>query len=593
MKIALRLLILVSIVALVIVIPTTWVALANQEIGGNPYNANLLVSGLNTGQLDPGEEYWYAYSRLDLGDMAYNSLILSLNFEAEGRAVANRVNFQVLTFAQVEAWLKDSSTVESLGLGTAATADFDANTGERFWSGTVAPNEVYYVRIFNLSPSPVQFRLTALGQNNPQLDTFMNIDTGVSVAESAVLPAAANLPELAAVPEAQPQAIPVQPYDSAGPMDTAWLLVAEAIDSMPPQEAAAWLMSAARMGWLPSSGGAAVPVNPDEGNPIVEVDDGNNSDIAPVAAETEVAEIPPAAPIDPNAGHNIYPNQPLDLVEGPNTGRMAPNTERWYTFTPGKVDDQLIENYSLTMFFTPGEPNLARDVTFEMFTGAQYQIWERGTPDDMQNFGAGSWVSRDTDYNTGERLWHGTVVDGDKYFVKLVNNTDQWVDYHLITGDIINTEMGPRTAPPVIAPATASASPGASIAEPLPIGMGHTTGKLDAGTEIWYRFERKSYATTAFEFRDYRIELAHTPGAGYVRNHVNFDIFPYQMQHIWQRGDTDQIQNLGAGSLKYDEDTNSHVWIWDGNLVSNTVYFIRVRNGSVEPIDYDLLVQGW
>ena len=64
-------------------------------VGNSPYAADLLVSGLNNGSLDPGQEYWYAYSRMDLGDPNYNSVILSLNFEADGVAVANRVNFQV------------------------------------------------------------------------------------------------------------------------------------------------------------------------------------------------------------------------------------------------------------------------------------------------------------------------------------------------------------------------------------------------------------------------------------------------------------------------------------------------------------------
>ena len=57
-------------------------------VGNSPYAADLLVSGLNNGSLDPGQEYWYAYSRMDLGDPNYNSVIFSLNFEADGVAVA-------------------------------------------------------------------------------------------------------------------------------------------------------------------------------------------------------------------------------------------------------------------------------------------------------------------------------------------------------------------------------------------------------------------------------------------------------------------------------------------------------------------------
>ncbi|NJN96058.1 MAG: hypothetical protein HC875_19115, partial [Anaerolineales bacterium] len=203
-------------------------AWAGQTVGGSPYAADLLVSGLNTGTLDPGQEYWYAYSRLDLGDPGYNSIVLSLNFEAEGRAIASRVNFQVFNFEQVDAWLADSSgPLDSLGLGAPASADFDAITGERLWAGPVAPTEVYYVRIFNLSPSPVRFRLTAIGQKSAQMDSFMAVDKLIvpDNNEAPVIPAAVNVPadpapglalaELVPMPPAHLPVLPLQPDDTS------------------------------------------------------------------------------------------------------------------------------------------------------------------------------------------------------------------------------------------------------------------------------------------------------------------------------------------------------------------------------------------
>ena len=627
MKITLKTALLIALILIVTAIPV-W---AGQGVGSSPYTSDLLVSGLNTGKLSPGQEYWYAFSRLDLGDQAYNSVILSLNFEAEGRAVASRVNFQIFNFEQVDAWLRDSSgPVDNLGLGTPASADFDVNTGERFWAGPVETNEVYYVRIFNLSPSPVQFRLTALGQKNTQIEQFLAVGN-LGDADQQAIPAAVNIkPEMAApvknsldaeatilsemvlpgrapfvaAPAAVPQRsssalqrsssasqrslkveLPVQPDDS--PASTSWLLAAQAIDGLPPPEAAAWLMSAATLGWLPlgNSSPALVPTDPNQGVPIVST--GNDDDDGPDAAQV------PAPPPDPTLGDNIYPNQPLRLLDGTNVGRLSPKSEHWYTFTAGTVDDKIIENFSLTMFFTPGEPNLARNVIFEMFTADQYHIWERGTPKDMEHFGAGSWVSRDGDYNTGERLWHGTVVDGGKYFVKISNDTSKWVDYYLITGDIYNAELGSGPDRKKVTARVVETTPtGKDIGSPLPIGKGSQTGRLAAGTELWFQFEHKNPSPDGFEFDPYLIELFHTPGAGYVTNHVNFEIYPYQEQHIWRRGDTDQIKPLGVGSdLAYNKVTDTHTWVWDGHLVSNTIYFIRLRNGSVSPIDYDLLIR--
>jgi hypothetical protein len=591
---ALRALALVMVLLLAGIAIPVWAY--QGSLGSSPYAANLLISGLNTGTLDPGQEYWYAYSRVDLGDPDYNSIILSLNFEAQGNAVASRVNFQVFTFNQVEAWLKDNSgPIDNLGLGTPASADFDVNTGERLWAGSVATNEVYYVRIFNLSPSPVRFRLTALGQKNRVAEGFMNAQAS-GMSETTVIPAAVNIPgRTSETGSISPSAaLPIQPLDDS-PAATSWLLAAQAIQGLPPQEAAAWLMSAARLGWLPGAGGgigqeaSTVPVNPNAAAPLV-ADDGDEDD-QPGATAAVPAEPRP----DPYLGESIYPNRPLTLLDSPNTGRLAPKSEHWYTFTPGKVDGKLIENFSLTMFFTPGEPNLARHVTFEMFTGSQYQIWMRGTPQDMEHFGAGSWVSRDGDYITGERLWHGTVVDGDQYFVKISNDTNKWIDYHLVPGDIINIEMdGPAKEIKAVASevASAEAPTGRDIGSPLPFYKNRATGKLPAGQDLWFSFRTPNTNRAGFDFLPYLVELSHRPGIGSVANGVNVEIYPFQDQHIWRRGDTDQIRPLGVGSYTtYNEAGDMHTWVWDGHLVSNTIYFIRIKNVSPQEIDYDLVMK--
>jgi hypothetical protein len=588
MKITIRTLVLAAVLLIATVIP----AWAGQGVGSSPYAADLLVSGLNTGKLNPGQEYWYAYSRVDLGDPAYNSIILSLNFEAEGRAVASRVNFQVFNFAQVDAWLKDNSgPIDSLGLGVPASADFDVNTGERFWAGSAAPNEVYYVRVFNISPSPVQYRLTALGQKSASFEDFT---TPASAHEPQVIPAAISMPSDTTTPAefvtpstsplaTMVDALPIQP-DDGSPISTSWLLVAQAINGLPPHEAAAWLMSAASLGWLPGGdiSPALIPINPNTNVSRV-TDGGERSNEADVIVTT---------PPDPTQGYSIYPNQPVQLLWGPNTGRLAPRAEHWYTFTPGKIDNERFEDMSLTIFFTPGEPNIASYVIFEMFTGSQYHIWERGTPDDMEHFGVGSWVSRDGDYNTGERLWRGPVIDGDQYFVKLTNGSDEWIDYHLIPDDIINIEMGPKPASDGPLQPVELTPTGKDIGSPLPISVGHTRDKLAAGEDIWFQFEYQIDNPDKFEFHPYLIELNHTPGAGHITNHVNVEIYPFQEQHLWRRGDTDKIVPLGVGSdLRYNKATDTHTWVWDGHLVSNTIYFIRVRNESIQDIDYDLFIK--
>jgi hypothetical protein len=214
----------------------------------------------------------------------------------------------------------------------------------------------------------------------------------------------------------------------------------------------------------------------------------------------------------------------------------------------------------------------------------------------MEYFGVGSWVSRDGDYNTGERLWRGPAITGDQYFVRVLNDTDLWIDYHLIPGDIVNTELGPPSnndkAKPAAASIQATLPTGKDIGAPLPIGEGHRQGTLTAGEDLWFSFEHRNTRPDEFEFLHYQIELHHRPGYGNVANYVNVEVYPFQEQHLWRRGDTDKITPLGAGSdTSYDRATDTHLWAWDGHLVSNTIYFIRVRNDSSADIDYDLSIQ--
>jgi hypothetical protein len=51
-----------------LLIITTLPAAADPGLGGSPYAAKSLSSGLNVGTLGPGEDFWYTFSNADLGD---------------------------------------------------------------------------------------------------------------------------------------------------------------------------------------------------------------------------------------------------------------------------------------------------------------------------------------------------------------------------------------------------------------------------------------------------------------------------------------------------------------------------------------------
>jgi len=265
------------------------------------------------------------------------------------------------------------------------------------------------------------------------------------------------------------------------------------------------------------------------------------------------------------------------------------------------------QSMSLTLFHTPGEGNIANRVNFELFTGDQYQIWTRGTPDDARNFGAGSQVSRDKDPNTGERIWRGMVLDGDRYYIKVKNDSEIWVDYYLMTGDIINTELGNmRPTHPVnksllparqivdvqLPPLSAQEAAGASIAQPLTIKAGQHQDWLDAGEDVWFAFRFQNFEQIEPEIRRYTMYLTESPGEGHVSNHVNLEIYTYPQLNLWLRGDGALMEHFGLGSrAEYNKVNNTQEFIWEGPLVSNSTYFLRVRNDSDSGIFYKLDIQ--
>jgi hypothetical protein len=109
------------------------------------------------------------------------------------------------------------------------------------------------------------------------------------------------------------------------------------------------------------------------------------------------------------------------------------------------LDDELIENMALTMFFTPNQGFISNRINFEIFPAGQYHIWARGDADYMENLGAGMWVSRDEDIHTSERLWAGSLIDKDEYLIRVKNGSPEVVDYYLFPGDIENAELGNPT----------------------------------------------------------------------------------------------------------------------------------------------------
>ncbi len=393
--------------------------------------AKPLGDGLSIGQLQPGAEQWYQINAATLKNDTDHLVVFSLVYRPGNHEVTPYVNFQVFTQEQVERWLQGSSNV-ALGVGIFTTADFDPNSAERMWTGSLLREETYYVRLFNNSATPVEYHLMTMSQ-----------PAEVLVAEPAVAhegqtyaqPAAAMEAGTAAPSAANPASV-LKPAATAD--EARWRMIVAAVQSMSPEEAVAWLALADQAGLLSGNLDTAAA---DRSSTIPATEASTSSAVPqPTAEATPVERTLSPAELYPS----VYPNRPLVLHDGANVGRLAPNGEHWYAFIRQDYDKQRFEHMALTMFATPADGNRSHHINFQIYPASQIHIWLRGTPKAMVPMGQGQWVERDKDPLTGERLWSGNVVDGDTYYVRIFNHSDQVIDYYLITNDVINTELGDR-----------------------------------------------------------------------------------------------------------------------------------------------------
>jgi hypothetical protein len=136
--------------------------------------------------------------------------------------------------------------------------------------------------------------------------------------------------------------------------------------------------------------------------------------------------------------------------------------------------------------------------------------------------------------------------------------------------------------------------PGAGPPEAIPLEIGTTSGTLEAGQEIWYRFyyrDRYNDDTPSHEFIFY---LTNTPVDNIRARHADFAIYPAGQLHLWTRGTVDELEPLGtsAPSPNITDDVRSLQVLWTGHLMEEQYYYIKVVNHDIGLLDYELEIQG-
>lgn len=309
-----------------------------------------------------------------------------------------------------------------------------------------------------------------------------------------------------------------------------------------------------------------------------------NNVVSPPAIEVEPEVQPPAQPApvvaEPETG--LDPANPTALQADLNQGRLQPNETHWYAFTPNNTaNSNAFQDMDFSLFFTPDDGNRRHHVNFELFSAHEVENWWRNGQDSLHNFGAGMLVSRDGDFFTGERIWRGTVLKGNTYYLAVQNGSDLEVDYRLFNDDVQRIEFGDTPEPepkPIFA---AGAAPQTAI----PLLQDKTTGGLEPGQEMWYSFSMADNDSEAFE--EMALTMIVTPDDGNRIRQITFDVFTAQGVRTWSPDNPEGITNVGAGSVVYrDNNALTGERFWSGWVVDNDLYFVRLRNSSDIHIDY-------
>lgn len=277
----------------------------------------------------------------------------------------------------------------------------------------------------------------------------------------------------------------------------------------------------------------------------------------------------------------------VTLVDGPNTGVIAPGEQRWFRLALRNPQQTTPLEQSLTLIFTPDNGQRVRQVTMQLFDENQASLSYDGSTQQTANLGAGQVVSRDNNPLTGELFWTGWLAGQSHYYIQVANGSDSAIDYWLFTADVTGYPLGQAAENSVVAvpaPPDMGADPGA----PLALSPGVTRNSLKPGETRWYTFTHNDPADPS-QFQNLAFTLFFTPNDGNRQQQVNFKLFPVGAVEAWRRGQTNQLINFGAGMLvSRDNNDLTGERLWSGTVIRGESYVLAIENGADVTIDYSL-----
>lgn len=128
--------------------------------GASPQTALPLNFGLNKGGLDPGQETWYSFRLADQDQEFFEEMALTMITTPDDGNRIWHMTFDVYTAEAVKLWSPgNDSGIDNVGAGSVVVRDNNPLTGERFWTGWVVDNGLYYVKIRNSADAHMDYWL--------------------------------------------------------------------------------------------------------------------------------------------------------------------------------------------------------------------------------------------------------------------------------------------------------------------------------------------------------------------------------------------------------------------------------------------------
>jgi hypothetical protein len=88
--------------------------------------------------------------------------------------------------------------------------------------------------------------------------------------------------------------------------------------------------------------------------------------------------------------------------------------------------------------------------------------------------------------------------------------------------------------------------------------------------------------------------LTSTPLDDIRARHADFALYAGNQLQIWTRGTVDKLEPFGVSmpSPYPTEDVRSLQVLWDGQLMEEHIYYLKIWNHDIGPLEYELEMQG-